>query len=57
MEIPCKCGHIHVDKSTIILKRDPIFGQLKPECRICHRRVIIRTVSPREFKDLMRSSS
>ncbi|MFZ5626112.1 MAG: hypothetical protein ACOY3H_02115 [Bacillota bacterium] len=50
--ITCKCGYQHHDTSKIINKRD-LHGRLRPECAICGRRIIIRSVSQREYKDLL----
>lgn len=52
--ITCKCGYHHHDTEKIIQKRD-FAGRLRPECALCGRRIIIRSVSPREYKDLTKN--
>lgn len=49
----CKCGYEHEDSSFIITKRDPIFNKDKLLCARCGRRIFVKTVSPKEYKQLI----
>jgi len=53
MDLLCKCGYVHNDTSKLHIKRDPL-NRIRHECKICGKKVRIRSVGPAEFKRLIR---